>query len=83
MRTLIEEYTKCVLVILIMLHILSLLVGENSIINDLISADTVVTSDETTTLVNVDHIVPTVNPDDFIVTTSMVKTGEEFMFSGK
>ena len=83
MRTLIEEYTKCALVILIMFHILSLLVGENSVINDLISADTVVTSDETTTLVNVDHIVPTVNPDDFIVTTSMVKTGEEFVFSGK
>lgn len=83
MRTLIDEYTKCFLVVVIILYVLNLLVGDNSIINGLVSSDTAVTNEETTTLVNVSHTVPTVNPDDFIVTTAMVKTGSEFSFKGK
>ena len=44
-----------------------MILGKHSIIEQLKSSNTAVTEDETTTLVNVDHIKPTVNPDDFIV----------------
>lgn len=83
MKVLFSEYSKCVLVFLIIMLIMPMILGKHSIIEQLKSSNTAVTEDETTTLVNVDHIKPTVNPDDFIVTTSMVKFGEEFTFEGK
>ena len=83
MDTLFEEYSKCVIVVLIIFGILSLFMGEDGIISELKNTNTAVTNDETTTLVDVDHIVPTIDPEDFIVTTSMIKVGETFSFKGQ
>lgn len=79
MRNMMSHYLTSIIVLLISAVCVGLVIGTAK---DIKKSDNAITNNEDTTLVNVAHKTPTVDPDDFIVESNVIDYESDYSFDG-